>query len=123
MLLIIDDNNQAFVANTAQSLRSKKGFPTQAIYGVLEALRHYLERFGPNRTIAVFDGGHSPLRKAIYPEYKQRDKTRDEEKIKELGIQLPTIKEMLICLGVDLLERADTEADDAIAVLAQEAES
>ena len=121
MILILDGNNIAFVCNTSQTLSSKKGFPTQAIYGFFESLYHYLDKFSPvDKVMIVFDGGHSIKRKKLYPAYKERDKTKDEEKIKQLHLQMPKIKEMLLCFPIDYFELHNTEADDVIAIFAQE---
>ncbi|MFA5583824.1 MAG: hypothetical protein WDA09_06380, partial [Bacteriovoracaceae bacterium] len=115
MLLIIDGNNQVYVSSTAQKLSSKKGFPTQAVYGTLESLMHYLERFRPvDSLVFVFDGGHSKKRLALHPEYKKRD-NKDEEVVKEFQLQLPVVKEMLRCLSIDTIEITGVEADDIIA--------
>lgn len=73
-------------------------------------------------TVVVWDGGRSPQREELYPDYKaHRDKDKDEKKLSEeadLAWQRTEIMRLLNYTGCRQLQVSGVEADDLISVFA-----
>jgi 5'-3' exonuclease len=123
MLLIIDGNNIAYRAfHTPQgNLTTKQGEPTGVMYGFLNSLKSYLEKFPETtRCVVMWDGGKAEWRKKIYPEYKgNRSYGKDEEekaKFDGLFKQINILHEFLPKLGINSVKIYGQEADDLVAI-------
>ena len=123
MLMIVDGNNIAYRAfHTPQgSLTTKQGEPSGVIYGFLNSLRSYLEKFPETiRCVVMWDGGKAEWRKQIYPEYKgNRNYGKDEEekaKFDGLFKQINILNEFLPKLGINSVKIYKQEADDLVAI-------
>src|SRR5687767_15138119 len=130
--LIIDAHNLLFrCGHTTGFLTLSDGTPCGAAYGFLRAvMAAYRSEVGKEggRVHVVWDGGRSPRRKAIFPEYKGN---RVAEPGKELSVkeeqrkmereailsQVPLVCRLLDLLGVRQYRARDVEADDIIAAL------
>jgi DNA polymerase-1 len=122
VILAIDGNNVAFVANAISRLSTKNGFPTQGLFGFLKSLHHFASRFKPEKIFVAWDGGRSKRRMEICPEYKEnrKEKTPEQEMMfEELKMQFPVIKEAVLHLGLTSIFGWGVEGDDLIALLAR----
>ncbi|MBI3044714.1 MAG: DNA polymerase I [Betaproteobacteria bacterium] len=121
-LLLVDGSSylyRAFHALLRANLRSKKGEPTGAIYGVLNMLRRLRKEIPADYIACVFDAKGKTFRDEIYPEYKAHRPPMPDD----LAVQIAPLKEAIVALGWPLLEVSGVEADDVIGTLAKHAES
>jgi DNA polymerase-1 len=122
MILLIDGNNMAAIANAATTLSTKAGFPTQAIYGFARSLHAAVRTLGPDKVIVCWDGGRSKVRKETHPEYKAlraEGRKKDEEqerRYKDLIRQMPFVQMVAALTGCVSVRGRGTEADDLIAL-------
>jgi DNA polymerase I len=120
-LLLVDGSSylyRAFHALQRAGLRSQKGEPTGAIYGVLNMLRRLHKETRADYSVCVFDAKGKTFREEAYPEYKANRPPMPDD----LAIQIAPLKEAIAALGWPLLEVEGVEADDVIGTLAQQAE-
>jgi DNA polymerase-1 len=120
--LLVDANNlfmRAFFA-LPRSLSSVGVGSTGAIVGVLQSLKLLIETYLPAETIIVWDGSPTWRRK-IYPEYKRRKSSLDEETVQTIRQQREFLStDILPRLGFVQYRHEDFEADDFIAYFALE---
>lgn len=114
--LILDGNsilNRAFYG--IRVLSTKEGFHTNAIYGFLNILNKLKNEFNPEITVVAFDLKAPTFRHKYYNGYKATRKSMPAE----LAEQLPVLKDLLIALGYNILEKEGYEADDILGTLAK----
>ena len=99
------------------SLRTSAGMPTEAIYVFNNMLKAMLEDKRPEYVVAVWEGHGPTFRDEIFPEYKANREAMPED----LALQLPYIERILKAWNVAVLSEDGYEADDTIALLAQQA--
>jgi DNA polymerase-1 len=119
-LLLVDGSSYLYRAfHALPDLRNREGFPTGAIYGVINMLRR-LHKENPAAYVAcVFDAKGKTFRDDIYPEYKaQRPPMPDD-----LAIQIEPLHEAVRALGWPILMIPGVEADDVIGTLTRQAEA
>ena len=51
-------------------LRTSKGLPTNALFGLASMLRKFVREQRPDRVVVVFDAGRETFRNAMYGDYK-----------------------------------------------------
>ena len=120
-LLLVDGSSylyRAFHALQRADLRSEKGEPTGAIYGVLNMLRRLHKETRADYSACVFDARGKTFRDELYPEYKANRPPMPDD----LAMQIGPLKEAIAALGWPLLEIEGVEADDVIGTLAKQAE-
>ncbi|MCL2077467.1 MAG: DNA polymerase I [Oscillospiraceae bacterium] len=113
-LLVIDGNslaNRAFYG--IRPLSNKKGVFTHATTGFLNIYLKLMKQFAPDATAVAFDMRKPTFRAEIYSEYKANRKGMPDE----LAMQMPHIKQILVALGVSVLEVEGYEADDILGTL------
>ena len=82
--ILMDGNNTAYRANCTTELYTKSGERTSAIMGVLNITHNVIENLSKEYNLPVkevvyaWDLGHSPRRKAVFPEYKANRKKGEE---------------------------------------------
>lgn len=117
-LLLVDGSAYLFRAYHAlPNLTNKKGFPTNAIFGVLSMLKKLKEDFKPEQVLIVFDSKGKNFRHEIYTEYKANRLAMPED----LGVQIEPLMELIELMGFPLYRHAGVEADDVIGTLATQA--
>ena len=117
-LLLVDGSSYLFRAFHAMpNLSTSSGFPTGAIYGVVNMLRKLHSDFEGSPVAVVFDASGKSFRNDIYPEYKANRPPMPDE----LRQQVPPIHEIIDAMGMPLLVVPDVEADDVIGTLAEQA--
>lgn len=123
MILVIDVHNMAHrAAHVHQDLWSKtSGQFTGLYFGVFNMLVKLVSELKPEHVWLVSDpieyANKGCWRNQYFPEYKQRQKKRDEEAEKmyqAIQRQLPELREALLRLNVLWFEQAFMEADDII---------
>jgi len=109
VIVLIDANNLAYRNYFGvRGLKTKKGFPTNMIYGVLSSLKMIARRFKPDSTVVVWDARGKTVRHryceklvkgGIYERpYKAGRKKTDEFK-REFYPQQKILKAMLLLAG------------------------
>ncbi len=117
-LVLIDGYNylyRAYHAIKAQGrdLTAPDGFPTGALFGVVNMLRAYLKE-RPDYVAFVVDAPGKTFRDDLYPAYKaQRPPMPDD-----LRMQIEPLLEIVEALGFPILRVEGVEADDVIGTLA-----
>ncbi|MPW24592.1 DNA polymerase I [Alkalibaculum sp. M08DMB] len=115
-MIIIDGNS--LVYRTFYGIRpmtSKKGIPTNAIYGFANILLNLLEKHKPDYIGVAFDEKKPTFRHDQYEAYKAGRLKMPEE----LQIQLPLIYKMLDLLDIRRIAIEGFEADDLIGTIAK----
>ena len=110
-MLVVDGNsilNRAFYG--VRPLTTKDGFPTNALYGMVNMIRKQTEATGADGLAVGFDLKAPTFRHGLYDAYKAGRRPMPEE----LAEQLPVAKELLAAMGFHVLELAGYEADDIL---------
>lgn len=116
-LFIIDGHNLAYRSYHAlRPLSNAEGQTTHAVLGFVKSLRAAERRWKPVRTLVTFDGGLSPERLALCPEYKAQRPPMPPD----LRTQISLIEEYLRLSNIPNFRLPDVEADDLIAGFARE---
>ncbi len=93
-----------------RGLSTSKGFPTNAIFGFIRALKKLLHDYQVRRILIAFDAKGPTFRHEVFEKYKaQRPPLPDD-----LKVQIPVIFEIVDALGVPSLQLEGYEADDII---------
>jgi DNA polymerase-1 len=118
-LLLVDGSSYLYRAfHAIRDLRSSRGEPTNAIYGVLNMLRRLHKDLPAEYSACVFDAKGKTFRDELYPQYKASRPPMPDD----LAVQIAPLKEAIAAMGWPLLEVEGVEADDVIGTLAREAE-
>src|SRR5712691_6500326 len=117
-LLLVDGSSYLYRAfHALPELKSPKGEPTGAIYGVLNMLRRLAADYKSQALAVVFDAKGRTFRDDQYPEYKAHRAPMPDD----LSAQVEPLSEAIRALGWPVLTVEGVEADDVIATLADEA--
>ena len=126
-ILLVDGLNfftRHFVVNPTMS---GQGHHIGGTVGMLKGLRLLIENLSPKRVVVVWEGGGSPRRRAIYPDYKSG---RRPQKLNRYYDDIPDTfqnRDYQIALTIEALNHvpvqqlyvADCEADDIIAYVSK----
>jgi DNA polymerase-1 len=117
-LLLVDGSSYLYRAfHALPELRSSKGEPTGAIYGVLNMLRKLAADYKALARACVFDAKGKTFRDHVYSEYKANRAPMPDD----LAAQVGPLREAVAALGWPVLVIDGVEADDVIATLAEQA--
>jgi DNA polymerase-1 len=117
-LLLVDGSSYLYRAfHALPELRSSKGEPTGAIYGVLNMLRKLSADYKAGARACVFDAKGKTFRDAVYADYKATRTQMPDD----LAVQVEPLREAVTALGWPVLVIDGVEADDVIATLAEQA--
>src|SRR5579883_247931 len=115
-LILIDGSSYLYRAFHAMpSLTNSKGFPTGAVYGVINMLRRLLNENKPDYIAMVFDAKGKTFRDTLYPQYKAHRPPMPSELVQ----QIQPIHDIIRAYGIPLLMIEGVEADDVIGTLAK----
>jgi DNA polymerase-1 len=119
-LLIVDGHHYAYRSFYAiRAMNAPDGFPTNALYGFINAIRRMRARVAPTHIAVIWDGGLDDERTEALPEYKaERDPMPDD-----LELQLDALDEWLEVAGMHSWCHEGVEADDVIGTLTRQAEA
>ena len=113
--LAIDGNsimNRAFYG--IKELNNSEGQPTNAIYGFLNIMLKLVKEIDPQYVAVAFDVKAPTFRVKQYEQYKANRHPAPDALISQLKI----IKEILILMGYQVIEKPGFEADDILGTLA-----
>jgi DNA polymerase-1 len=117
-LLLVDGSSYLYRAfHALPELRSSKGEPTGAIYGVLNMLRKLATDYKAAARACVFDAKGKTFRDQVYSEYKANRAPMPDD----LAVQVEPLREAVAALGWPVLVVDGVEADDVIATLTDQA--
>lgn len=117
-LLLVDGSSYLYRAFHAMpDLRSPKGEPTGAIYGVLNMLRRLRADYPADYSACVFDAKGKTFRDDWYPEYKANRPSMPDD----LRLQIEPLHEVVAAAGWNILMIDGVEADDVIGTLTHQA--
>jgi DNA polymerase-1 len=120
LLVLVDGSYYIFRAYHAiGNLKTSKGEPSGAIYGVINSLKKLLNDFDPDYIGVVFDAKGKNFRNDLYPDYKANRPPMPED----LANQIKPIHDIVKSLGLPMLMIDGVEADDVIGTLAKQAEA
>jgi DNA polymerase-1 len=118
-LLLVDGSSYLYRAfHALPDLRTRRGEPTGAIYGVLNMLRRLKKDVAAEYIACVLDAKGRTFRDELYAEYKANRPPMPDE----LSVQLEPLREAIEAMGWPLLAIEGVEADDVIGTLARQAE-
>ncbi len=106
---------RAYFSTLSQNLTNDDGFPTGAMFGVINAIKHLQRQYPQAKIIAIFDAKGKNHRHEIYPEYKAHRKPADDELI----MQIEPLYEIIRAMGFHFMCVPGVEADDVIATLSR----
>ncbi len=119
-LLCIDGNsilNRSFYG--IRLLTTRDGFPTNALYGLVNVISRELEALKPDYAAIAYDLKAPTFRHKMYADYKAGRHAMPDE----LRAQMPVSREFAEMLGLHILDREGYEADDILGTLASMAET
>ncbi|MBK9161605.1 MAG: DNA polymerase I [Nitrosomonadales bacterium] len=117
-LLLVDGSSFLYRAFHAMpDLRNREGFPTGAIYGVLNMLRRLRHDYPADYSLCVFDAKGKTFRDDWYPEYKANRPSMPDD----LAQQIDPLHRAIAASGWHLLAQQGVEADDVIGTLVEQA--
>jgi DNA polymerase-1 len=131
-VLIIDGLNTFIRVFSVIPTTNDDGIHVGGIVGFLRSIGYTIKMIRPTRCIIVFDGkGGSVRRRKIYPEYKQKRKTKyrvnraydfasQEDEKQNMIMQLQRVVEYLEALPVTVLSYDNIEADDTIGYICRQ---
>jgi len=102
-----------------QGLRSKKGMPTNAVYGFTNMLRKLIKEEQPEYLGVAIDLTGPTVRHEQYEGYKSTRRPMPDD----LALQIPFVLQVCEALCVPILSYPRYEADDVIGTLARKAAS
>ncbi|HEX5514282.1 MAG TPA: DNA polymerase I [Gammaproteobacteria bacterium] len=117
-LILVDGSSYLYRAYHAlPPLTNSRGEPTGAIYGVLSMLNKLITEYQPSHIGVVFDAPGKTFRDELFEAYKSHRPPMPDD----LRVQIKPLKEIVVALGLPLIEVPGVEADDVIGTLAQAA--
>ncbi len=117
-LLLVDGSSFLYRAFHAMpDLRNSAGFPTGAIYGVVNMLRRLRLDYPADYSLCVFDAKGKTFRDELYPQYKANRAAMPVD----LALQIEALQQAVKASGWHILEESGVEADDVIGTLARQA--
>jgi DNA polymerase-1 len=117
-LWLVDGSHAIFRAYHAlPHLSTRKGVPTNAVYGFTTMLLRALREGNPTHFAVAFDEEAKAKRSEIYPEYKATRGAPPDD----LMPQFPLVRRVLEAMRIPAIGFAGYEADDVIATLTRRA--
>jgi DNA polymerase-1 len=117
-LLLVDGSSFLYRAFHAMpDMRNSEGFPTAAIYGVLNMLRRLRQDFPTDYSLCIFDAKGKTFRDELYPQYKAHRPSMPVD----LAQQIEPLHQAIAASGWMISMVDGVEADDVIGTLARQA--
>jgi len=106
---------RSYFSTISQNLTNESGFPTGAMFGVVNAIKHLQRKYHDAKLIMVFDAKGTNFRHEMFPEYKaNRTPAHDD-----LIVQIEPLYKIVRSMGFHFLCVDGVEADDVIATLSK----
>ncbi|MEH6344613.1 MAG: DNA polymerase I [Bermanella sp.] len=117
-VILVDGSSYLFRAfHAIRELNTSKGFPTNAIRGVVSMIRKLQKDYTDAKVVVIFDAKGKTFRNDLYSEYKANRPPMPDD----LRVQIQPIHDIIKAMGLPLLVIDGVEADDVIGTLAKEA--
>jgi DNA polymerase I len=118
-ILLLDGHSLAYRAFYAlpDTLRTRTGTLTNAVYGFTSMLIKLLADRDPDAVAVAFDRGRDVARTEVFPDYKANRAAPPDE----FRPQVEMIMQVLATLGIPVLQVEGVEADDVLATVATRA--
>ena len=118
-VVLVDGNNLIFrsyyaTAYSGNFMKNSKGFPTNALYGLINMINKIVKEEEPEYMLVAFDKGKT-FRHEQYADYKAGRIAMPEE----LKMQFPIAKIIIEEMGIKVFEIDNYEADDIIGTLSK----
>lgn len=121
--LLIDGKYFLFKSLSTKTILTHNEMRTDMIYFLLSSIKTIGKKFKPDKTIIMWDSQSKDLRRAIYPGYKNKIKTKDPKIIKQIQTiqeEYPNIRYLFKRIGFASYLRHSYEADDLFAFYKQQ---
>jgi DNA polymerase-1 len=117
MILLFDGNNIAYRCYFSGELSTASGIKTSIPYKGIRDILKIADEVQPDYTLIVFDGGRSPKRSEIYPEYKAKREEQRSSKFDKQDFydQIHLFEKGLDLFGFPRVRIKGIETDDIIA--------
>lgn len=118
MVLLVDSNHllhRILHVPAHAAFTTTTGIHTGGVYGFIRSLRSTVAKFSPEKIVAVWDGGHSERRTALFPDYKagRKETSPDREQYRAVfRSQREWLVKLLDSVGVNHITLDGREADD-----------
>ncbi|BAS67135.1 DNA polymerase I [Bathymodiolus septemdierum thioautotrophic gill symbiont] len=106
---------RAYFSTISQNLTNDAGFPTGAMFGVINAIKQLQRKYPEAKMIAIFDAKGKNHRHELYSDYKAHRKPAEDD----LVVQIEPLYEIIRAMGLHFMCVPSVEADDVIATLAK----
>ena len=106
---------RSYFSTLSSNLSNESGFPTGAIFGVINSIKHLQRKYPNDKLIMIFDAKGSNFRHDMYSQYKENRKPADEALI----MQIEPLYKIVRAMGFHFLCIEDVEADDVIATISK----
>ncbi len=117
-IILVDGSSYLYRAfHALPPLVNSKGFPTGAIYGVVNMLRKMIADYQPIYIAVIFDAKGKTFREELYEHYKANRPPMPDDLIQ----QIEPLHNIIRAQGVPLIMIEGVEADDVIGTLAKNA--
>ena len=119
-LMVLDGNsiiNRAFFG--IKVLNTRDGFPTNALFGMMTMIDRQIQQISPEYAAVAFDVHAPTFRHLLYADYKAGRHPTPEDLLK----QMPVAKQMVVAMGLHVLELEGYEADDILGTVSRLAEA
>ncbi len=117
-LILVDGSSYIYRAfHALPPLVNSKGFPTGAVFGVINMMKRLLADFKPDHIAVVFDAKGKTFRDDLYPDYKATRKAMPIELVQ----QIEPIHNIIRAMGLPIIMIEGVEADDVIGTLSVQA--
>ena len=117
-LILVDGSAflfRSYFSTLSQNLTNESGFPTGAMFGVVNAIKHLQRKYQGAKIIMIFDAKGSNFRHEMFPDYKANRSPAEDD----LVIQIEPLYRIVRAMGFHFLCEKGVEADDVIATLAK----
>ena len=117
-LILVDGSAylfRSYFSTLSQNLTNDSGFPTGAMFGVINAIKHLQRQYKDAKIIMIFDAKGTNFRHDIFPEYKANRGPAEDD----LVVQIEPLYDIVRAMGFHFICEAGVEADDVIATLAK----
>ncbi len=117
-IILIDGSSYLYRAfHALPALMNSRGFPTGAVYGMINMLKKLITDYQPDYIAVVFDAKGKTFRDDLYAEYKATRKETPDDLVR----QIEPIFSIIRALGLPIIAVEGVEADDVIGTLAAQA--
>lgn len=117
-LILVDGSSYLYRAFHAMpALTNSKGFPTGAVYGIVNMLKRLMADYQPAYLAVIFDAKGKTFRDDLYVHYKANRQAMPAELVQ----QIDPIHRIIRAMGLPIIMIEGVEADDVIGTLASRA--